>query len=70
MRQLLFSILAFLPVLSFGQNKEFYDAVRKIGLNDSKVMDIASTICDEYGPRLTGSLKLAKAQDWAVTELK
>jgi carboxypeptidase Q len=40
-----------------------------IGMDSSKVMNLASDICDVYGPRLTGSSKLDKAQDWAVAEL-
>ena len=55
---------------SYAQPKDFNETIRKIGLKESKVMDIASSICDVYGPRLTGSAKLSKAQDWAVTELK
>lgn len=45
-------------------------AIRKIGLENSRVMELASYICDVYGPRLTGSSKLSKAQDWALEELK
>lgn len=52
------------------QSKDFNKEFRRIGLEESQVMEIASNICDVYGPRLTGSVKLDKAQNWAVTELK
>ncbi|MBK9566526.1 MAG: M20/M25/M40 family metallo-hydrolase [Saprospiraceae bacterium] len=70
MSRILFLLLLLFPFISFTQNKDFNESIKRIGLKESKVMEIASTICDEYGPRLTGSAKLAKAQDWAVTELK
>ncbi|MBK9255271.1 MAG: M28 family peptidase [Saprospiraceae bacterium] len=64
-------ILSFLFELS-GQEttKDIYPVFRKIGLEESKVMELASMICDVHGPRLTGSSGLDKAQDWAVSELK
>lgn len=65
--QLMLVILtAFHPAFAQDFNKEF----RRIGLEESRVMELASYICDVYGPRLTGSAKLDKAQDWAVAELK
>lgn len=39
---------------------------REEGLQRSQVMDHLSWLCDVYGPRLTGSPNLRKAQDWAV----
>ena len=46
------------------------EVIRKHGLEQSQVMDIASWITDVYGPRLTGSPMLDKATDWAVKTLK
>ncbi len=40
--------------------------LRKEGLEQGQVMEHLSWMCDVYGPRLTGSLNLARAQDWAV----
>ena len=40
--------------------------LREQGLEHSKVMDHLSWICDVYGPRLTGSDNLRRAQDWAI----
>jgi len=67
---LVFLILALQTNFVFSQKRDFNSKIKKIGLQESKVMDIASTVCDVYGPRLTGSQKLATAQDWAVSELK
>ncbi|MFK7740264.1 MAG: M28 family peptidase [Planctomycetota bacterium] len=38
------------------------------GLERSQVMDHLSWLCDVYGPRLTGSPNLQKAQDWAAVQ--
>lgn len=43
--------------------------IRKHGMEQSKVMDIASWICDVHGPRLTGSEGIFKARKWAVETL-
>ena len=48
---------------------EINETVRKIALEESQVMDIASWLCDVYGPRLTGSPMLDKATSWAVEKL-
>ena len=40
--------------------------LREQGLQHSQVMEHLSWMCDVYGPRLTGSPNLARAQDWAV----
>ncbi|MGB4959616.1 MAG: M28 family peptidase [Saprospiraceae bacterium] len=67
-----FFVLFLLSFISYAQTntKDYNDQIKKIGLEASKVMDIASNICDVYGPRLTGSVKLDVAQNWAVNELK
>ena len=44
--------------------------IRKHGLENSQVMEIAGWITDVYGPRLTGSPMLDKATDWTMAELK
>jgi carboxypeptidase Q len=45
------------------------DRFIKIGIDDSRVMNLASDICDKLGPRLTGSSAMQTAQQWAVQEL-
>ena len=44
--------------------------IRNHGMEKSQVMEIASWMCDVYGPRLTGSPMLDRATEWAVSELK
>lgn len=44
--------------------------IRKYGMEQSQVMEIASWMTDVYGPRLTGSPMLDKATDWAVKTMK
>lgn len=54
-----------------AQEKVDMDAVQKIrkeGLDNSKVMDIAFQITDVAGPRLSNSPGLKRAQDWAVKQ--
>jgi carboxypeptidase Q len=60
-------------VMAWGQepvNQDIVDAIKKHGLAEGEVMDIAEQITDVYGPRLTGSPMLEKATDWAVQQLK
>jgi hypothetical protein len=40
--------------------------LREQGLDHSEVMEHLSWMCDVYGPRLTGSPNLKRAQEWAV----
>lgn len=48
---------------------EIIDMIKKHGLEESQVMEIASWMTDVYGPRLTGSPMLDKATAWAKAEL-
>ena len=48
-----------------ASNNDVVDVIKKHGLEDSKVMEIASWMTDVYGPRLTGSPMLDKATEWA-----
>jgi len=69
-------LLCLLVVSSFSllaqdaPNPTLNTAIRKHGMEKSQVMDIASWVCDVYGPRLTGSPMLDKATDWAQKTLK
>lgn len=45
------------------------EILRRHGLDESRVMDHLSWICDVHGPRLTGSPNLARAQQWALDRL-
>ncbi len=74
MRLLSLFLLSFCLVFQvFAQEKVNSDInriIRKHGLEQSKVMDIASQMTDVYGPRLTASPMLDKATDWAVKYLR
>lgn len=50
--------------------KDPLEHIRKEGMDNSQVMDIASWMTDVYGPRLTGSDMLDKATGWALDRLK
>lgn len=43
--------------------------LKEQGLEHSQVMEHLSWMCDVYGPRLTGSTNLRRAQRWAVATL-
>jgi carboxypeptidase Q len=47
-----------------------YARIRNEGLEHSHIMEYASGLFDGIGPRLTGSPNLARADQWAVDQLK
>jgi carboxypeptidase Q len=44
--------------------------IKEEGYKDSQVMDLLSTLCDVYGPRLAWSPEYRQAADWASGKLK
>jgi carboxypeptidase Q len=59
--------------LASADEKVDLDAVTRIraeGLNRSKVMETLSHLCDEIGPRLTGSPGYRKASEWTRQQLE
>ena len=48
---------------------EINAAIRKEGMENSKVMNTIHVFTDVYGPRLTGSPNLVNASKWAVGEM-
>lgn len=72
------TLLLLLVALLFGVSlpaqekvdKEVVDVIRKHGLDEGQVMDIAAMITDVHGPRLTGSPGLDEATAWAVETLE
>lgn len=72
MKKLTLTTLTLGFVLSaFSQEKvdmAIVQKIRKEGLENSKVMDIAFQITDVAGPRLSNSPGLKRAQDWAVKQ--
>lgn len=51
-------------------DQEMIGKIRKEGLENSKVMEIAFNLTDANGPRLTNSPGYMKAASWAVSEMK
>lgn len=69
---LLIFFLAPLSLMITAQEDEslsVVDVIKKHGMEQGEVMDIASYVCDVYGPRLTGSPMLDKATEWAQSQL-
>ena len=69
------AVLLALPLAAQSppQDRADADAVARFkdeGLQRSKVMETASYLTDVYGPRLTGSSNLRRAQAWAQERLK
>jgi carboxypeptidase Q len=68
-------VLLLVPSIGFTQPEEKNEAsiatkFKSEGLQDSHVMDLLSTLCDVYGPRLGWSPEYKKAADWASGQLK
>ena len=67
-------LLIFLMTFQLSAQEAVHEDLNKIirqhGMEKSQVMDIASWLCDIYGPRLTGSPMLDKATEWGVKTLK
>ncbi len=63
----------FIPVILFAQNETVDQSVmnqlRKEGMENSKVMDIAFHLTDASGPRLTGSPGFMRAANYAKEQL-
>ena len=68
---IIFSFLFSIQILS--QEKIDYQMMQRIrqeGLQNSKVMELMSYLCDVYGPRLAASPQFRQAGQWAVDKLK
>ncbi|MFN0277250.1 MAG: M20/M25/M40 family metallo-hydrolase [Pyrinomonadaceae bacterium] len=74
-----FSIIVFLlnsfilPTVLFAQDNkqtEIYAAIRKEGMDNSKIMNTLHYFTDVYGPRLTGSPNYVNAAKWALREMQ
>ena len=53
-----------------GKQAEVYAAIRKEGMDNSKIMHIMHYFTDVYGPRLTGSPNHVNAAKWGAREMK
>ena len=61
-----------MPLFLWSQGKVDLTAIHKIkkeGINNSKVEELAFHLTDESGPRLTNSPGYKRAADWAVSQL-
>jgi len=63
-----FAFPAFL--LGQTQNADIYAAIRKEGMENSKIMNTMYYFTDLYGPRLTGSPNHVNAAKWGTEEMK
>ena len=50
-------------------NLDMYSRIRDEGFNHSHVMEYASALFDDIGPRLTGSPAMARANEWSRQQL-
>ena len=66
-------LLLLVPAFSIAQKENIdqnvMQQIRKEGLQNSKVMDIAFHLTDANGPRLTASPGFMKAANWAKNQL-
>src|SRR6266849_1448074 len=72
-RVLLLSLALALSSAAQQQERIDYDMISKIryeGFHNSKIMEIASGLMDQIGPRLTGSPNMKKANEWTRDKLK
>ena len=51
-------------------NLQMLTRIRQEGFGNSKVMEILNRLCDEIGPRLTGSTNMRKANEWTQKQLE
>ncbi|TLV00481.1 M20/M25/M40 family metallo-hydrolase [Dyadobacter luticola] len=72
MKSTLYSLLLLCPGFVFAQeiDQAVLAKIRKEGLENSKVQDIAHHLTDVSGPRLTNSPGFQRAAEWSVSELK
>ncbi len=72
-RYIFTTFLLFVFFVANAQDKNDYLTITKIkdeGFNHSQVMDNLFNLTDVSGPRLTGSMNLKHAQEWAIKQLK
>ncbi|MCF2500329.1 hypothetical protein [Dyadobacter chenhuakuii] len=71
MKKILYSLL-FCPGPLFAQEMDqaAIAKIRKEGMENSKVKEIAHQLTDVSGPRLTNSPGFQRAAEWSVSELK
>lgn len=63
-------LLLALPTLLWAQDASVIEKIRKEGLENSQVMDIAFHITEMSGPRLTGSPGFYRAAEYSINQMK
>jgi carboxypeptidase Q len=66
-------LLVLLSLGAFAQEKldlQMLDRIRTEGLNNSKIMELLSYLCDVYAPRLPDSPQYVQAGEWMVAQAK
>ena len=58
------------PNIVIAQSTDVFAAIRKEGMQNSKIMNTMHYFTDLYGPRLTGSPNHVNAAKWGVNEMK
>ncbi len=58
------------PYAVLGQTADIYAAIRKEGMEKSKILNTVHYFTDVHGPRLTGSPNHVNAAKWAANEMK
>ena len=58
------------PFAVLGQTADIYAAIRKEGMERSRILNTMHYFTDVYGPRLTGSPNHVNAAKWGVQEMK
>src|SRR5450759_1631665 len=66
---LLFTFPAFVKAQTEHIDQNVMQQIRKEGLQNSKVMDLAFHLTDASGPRLTASPGFMRAANWAKNQL-
>lgn len=71
MRQLTFALwLLFIPAFVVAQEASIIQQIKKEGIENSQVMDIAFHLTEKSGPRLMNSPGYYRAMDYSVDQLK
>src|SRR5699024_4832644 len=71
MRKLTLALwLLFVPALIFAQDASVIEDIKKEGLENSEVMDIAFNLTEKSGPRLMNSPGFYKAMDYTINQFK
>jgi carboxypeptidase Q len=71
-----FALFAFCAGVAVGQEKvdqqtlEMINRIRYEGFHNSKIMEIATGLMEEIGPRVTGSKNMKRANDWTRQKLE